>query len=149
MNKEQKIASLANAMTCKTRDDGTEFYCFTDEAPQELRDLFLEHYTIRDVDYETFSDACRVIEEVYGEHTDKDGRFNDIDIEEAIYERSGDRASVYTSERLGYLNMWNEYEVSDIMSEYSAKSIANACAIWYDKQVEEQAMIIKNWIEEA
>lgn len=146
MNKAQKIVSLANAMTCKTRDDGTEFYCFTDEAPQELRNLFLEHYTIRDVDYETFSDACRVVEEVYGETNNLvDGEDG---IEDAIYERSVDRASVYTGARLGYLNVWNESEVSEIMKD-GYESIADACAVWYDRQVEAQAMIIKNWIEEA
>ena len=43
MNKEQKIISLANAMEVKERADKTEFTCFSDNAPEELKAIFLRN----------------------------------------------------------------------------------------------------------
>lgn len=48
MNKDEKLAVLPDMMTRSTRntgtrDDGEKYYHFTDTAPEELKDLFLEH----------------------------------------------------------------------------------------------------------
>ena len=71
---------------------------------------------------------------------------NDAIIDE-ICEASGDSASYYNIDRLGYLNVNNEDDIADIMHEYGERSISVACAIWYDRQVEHGALIIRDWVE--
>lgn len=145
MNKNEKIASLSTAMTTSVRRDNPEetFHHFTDEAPKELRDLYLEHYEIEDIDYETFSRACDIVSEIY---TDKPDITQDA-ADEKIYEIAGyGTASVYTSTRLSYLDVNNEGDISDLMSEYGLTSIADACAAWYDRQVEQAAILINDWL---
>lgn len=73
-------------------------------------------------------------------------KVSDNEVTDEIYEGASDSASVYTNERLAYLNNQNESDISDVMSEYGEHSIANACAIWYDRQVEQAAIIIKDWV---
>lgn len=145
MTKKEKIIALNTAMQTKVRGESGEretFQCFNDEAPEELKMLFMKHYEVRDLDYETFSQACDLVHDMYIDQPDASGN----DAEEAIYERSSDSADIYTSERLAYLKNWNEDEVVDIMSEYGERSISTACAIWYDKQVEQAAIIINEWV---
>lgn len=150
MTKKEKIKSLAIAMTRSSRKDDPEeeFYHFTDTAPEELKDKFLEHFEVRDTHYEIFSKACDIMAEIYGKEHKVSGKMLQEVIEGNIYDRSADSASVSTTDRLGYLDMWNEEEVSQIMREYGEYSIATACAIWYDKQVEQACFIIKDWIEQ-
>ncbi len=133
-------------MTSSKRDDGTVFNHFSDTAPEELENLFLEHYEVRDMDYEIFGQALDIVSEVYSRERTTTMDKEDDKITEEIYEASSEQASVYTSDRLEYLNMWNEDEISEIMREYSEHSIATACAIWYDKQIGQAAIIIKDWI---
>lgn len=144
MEKKEKIAVLGKCMTRSTRDDGTTFYHFTDEAPEELKKLYLEHYDVRDIDYETFSRACDLVSDCYNDNEqEKDG----LDfVTDMIYERASDSASVMTYDRLQYLDNWNESDISEIMREYDMRSIADACAVWYDRQVEQAAIIISEWI---
>ncbi len=147
MTKQEKIAALSGAMEQRKRDEGEEFYCFSNTAPRELTDLFLEHYEVRDVDYEIFSRACDIVSEAYAEYADiGDGKNEEDYIEQQIYECANDSANVYTAVRLGYLNIWNEDEISELMNETGETSISIACAIWYDRQVEQAAVIINEWI---
>lgn len=150
MDKRTKISALKTAMTNSKRDDGTEFYHFADgdesthEEIKELKDLYLEHYEVRDLDYQIFSEACDMLTEIYNdEEQEKDG--SDFTIDQ-IYERSSDSASVYTDMRLSYLSMWNEDEISDTMRNTGTHSIADACAIWYDSQLEQAALVINEWV---
>jgi hypothetical protein len=148
MTKQEKIAALDKAMTQSKRGEKEDetFYHFTDDAPKELISLYLEHYEVRDVDHEIFSRACDIVSEVFGrERTTTLDKEDDV-ITDEIYEAASDSASVYTAERLGYLNIWNEEEIGQTMSEYDEKSIATACAIWYDRQVEQAAVLIKDWV---
>jgi hypothetical protein len=148
MNKQEKIISLETAMTRSRRDEkneDSEFYHFTDDAPRELVDLYLKDYEVRDVDYESFSDAIDVVIEV---HNNLDDELTDDEIVERIYEMSSDSASVYTQTRIEYLNIWNQYEISETMREYSLDDISTACAVWYDRQVEQMAIIINDWVNE-
>lgn len=143
MTKEEKIAGLSKFMTRSKRDaegerEGEEFYHFTDEAPEELKDIFLEHYNVKDIDYETFSRALDIVSEIYADGAD--------DVVDEIYQRAPDSASVYNGARLAYLDAWNEEEISQLMREYGEHSIATACALWYDKQVENASCIIDGWI---
>ena len=146
MTKEQKIKALETAMTQSERDGNKDdtFYHFLDNAPEELKDLYLEHYNVRDLDYQIFSEACDLVSECYHDNDANNDGANFV--EDMIYERASDKASVYTADRLAYLSMHNEDEVSEIMREYSEPSIATACAIWYDKQVEQASIIIHQWI---
>lgn len=142
MPKKEKVAALAKAMTTSKRKDEEEvFYHFADEAPKELVDLYLEHYEVRDIDYQIFSDACDIVEAVYSENEG----IGDEEARDEIQERSGDQASVYTSTQLSYLNIWNQSDIAEIVREVEG-DIGNACAIWYDRQVEEAALIINDWV---
>lgn len=154
LTKKAKIDLLGKAMTTNVRSEDAEgvetYYVFTDDCPKALKNIFLEHYDINDVDYEIFDRAIDLVKEVFDEPGntvtgDSDEERND-QLSDAIYERSPDSASPYTAKRLGYLTIRNEEEISQIMREYSEPSIATACAIWYDKQVEEAAILIKDWI---
>lgn len=152
MTKQEKIAAIDKAMTTSKRDDGEVFNHFTDDAPRELTDLYLQHWEVKDVDYETFSRACDIVSEAYADHegddTGKDGQeaSTDDEITDAIYERASDSASIMTYDRLQYLDNWNEGEIGEIMHEYGLRSVAEGAAIWYDRQVEQMAIIIKDWV---
>lgn len=143
MNKEEKIKALATAMTTSKRaGEDDSFYHFSATAPEELKDLYLEHYrTLRDIDYETFSRACDIVSEIYTEKPD----ISDDDATDDIYERASDSANPYTSVALSYLNSWNQEEIGETAREIES-DIATACMYWYDKQVEQAAIIINEWI---
>ena len=125
MTKEEKIASLSSAMTTSVRKDNPKdtFYHFTDTAPEELRNLYIEHYAVKDIDYETFSRACGIVSEIYA---DKPDITQDAATDE-ICERASDSGSVYTYQRLQYLDASNESDISDLIREYGLTSIAEAC----------------------
>lgn len=142
MDKKEKIGSLSGCLITGTRGNGDEFLHFTDLAPQELKDVFLDNFEVHDLNYEIFSQSCDIIGEIYEEMP----RADDEKIIDEIYERSHDRASYYTHDRLGYLTVSNEEEISDLLREYDEPSISVACAIWYDRQVEQASMLIKDWI---
>lgn len=138
MTKQQKqrFEEINNAMTIKTRDDKTEFYCFSDKASETLKNLFLEHYEVRDLDYQIFSKACDYISERELSEILSDD-FELID---------GEFASYYYDERLSYLNIWNDEEISDYFKNYSCDSISMACAYWFDNQVNDAIYIIRDYI---
>lgn len=151
LTKVQKIATLSKAMTRSERDDKTEFYHFTDNAPEELKDLYLEHYEVRNIDYETFSSACDMLSDIYYDYVEENTEHNEAlakseIIIDQIYERSADSASVYTADRLSYLNIWNQDEISDYIKNGIAEDIQTACAIWYDAQVEQASLLINEWV---
>jgi hypothetical protein len=150
MTKSQKINALAKAMRQSVRGaakdgmldpEGEKYYHFTDEAPKELQDIFIEHYEVRDVDYETFSAACDIVFDIYT----SEPTISKEEAEDDIYESASDSASVYTGERLSYLNVWNQDEVAEIVREHEC-DIATGAAIWYDKQVEQEAILINEWV---
>lgn len=149
MTKQEKTAGLGKYITTSKRDDETVFNHFSDSAPEELKDLFLEHYNVKDLDYEIFGRALDIVDEVYGRKPERSLEGSDDEIVEEIYEAASDSASVYTHDRLAYLDNQNEDEISQKMREYGEHSIATACAIWYDSQVEQAAIIIKDWIDAA
>lgn len=150
MNKTQKIELLSKAFTNKKVEDARESIVIINEAlskedQEKVRDniVFAIHEEIGDgsfeIAYEVANSACDIMAEIYEDESIKD-------IDEAIYEQAGESANVYTAIRLSYLNIWNEEDISDYMKEYGETSISTACAIWYDKQVENACFIIKNWI---
>lgn len=147
MTTQEKIKALECAMTVSKRKDDTEYTHFTDEVPQELKDLFLEHYEVRDTDYKVFNRACDIVVEIYGEQSEEQHAHHvDQDINNGIYEKSNDSASVYTADRLALLDNWNQEDITQNVRDLGV-DIADACAIWYDKEVENACFIIKEWVE--
>jgi len=142
MTKKEKIESLESAMTHSMRDDGVRFYHFASDAPATLQRVYLDHYEVRDLDYQIFNEACDIVSEIYESDPTQE------EAEQEIYEQASDTASIYTEDRLAYLNVFNEEDISDTMREYGIRSIADACAIWYDRQVEQAAILINEWINE-
>ncbi len=144
MTKQEKVATVAKLMTTSIRNDGTEFrhFAFNDERDAELRALFLEHYSVQDIDYQIWSNACDIVAEACEDAQDT----TSDKVEDHIYELAADSASMYTSDRLAYLSPMNEDEISETMREYGMHSIADACAAWYDRQCEQAAIIILGWV---
>lgn len=132
MTKKQKLASLETAMQRKERKDETKFTCFSDSAPKELVDLFLEHFEVRDTDYEIFSDAC----DVFSTYTIKE-------IEDEQH-RESEFASAYTWDLLGYLDNWNNDEIAGIIREFDCECVSTGCAIWYDRHVIDTVDLLLN-----
>lgn len=142
MNTPQlKIDALEKSMKRSKRDDKTEFYHFTDTAPKELKDLFLEHYEVRDLDYEIFSTAIDTFIEAWNNNEDSPTLLDDY-----IDENYNDFSSPYNADRLAYLNVWNDSEIAEISKNYSCESVSLACAIWYDEQVKGAIRIISDWV---
>lgn len=146
MTKSEKLASLKDAMKVSKRQmegvsNGESFYHFTDSAPEELKEIYLSNYEVRDIDYETFSMAIDFIADKYADAPEEshDG------MEIVIFERDEEFASVYTGMRLSYLNVWNQDEISAMVKENDC-TIEAACALWYDKQVETAALLINDWV---
>lgn len=131
--------AMTQSVRGKTKDgqadpDGEVFNHFTDTAPQELRDLFLENFEVKDLDYAIFSRACDAVAET---------SLDDL----ADYEFEGEFASVYTFDRLQYLDNNNQSEISEFVQNYKV-DIATACAIWYDEQVNRACGLIRDYILE-
>lgn len=143
MTKQEKIAAIGAAMTTSKRayEPHDAFYHFTYSAPRELIELYLKHWEVRDLDYETFSRACDIVSEIYAEKPE----ITQDDATDDIYERASDSANVYNDVRLGYLTIWNQDEIGDYVRDLHC-DVATAAAYWYDKQVEQQAIIINDWI---
>lgn len=53
---------------------------------------------------------------------------------------------MYTYDRIGYLTANNEDEIADTISELGLSVISEACAAWYDRQVYDAALAVKNWV---
>lgn len=138
MTTKEKIFKLQNTMQVRKRLDSTEFTCFSDTAPEELKDLFLEHYEVRDLDYIIFSKAIDVIVE-----TAEEGEDDLQNIIEQV-QNTNDFASPYNTDRLAYLNIFNDDEITGVFKEYECMSVSQACAIWYDDQVHAAVEIIIN-----
>ena len=93
-----------------------------------------------ELDYSIMNDACNYVSEL--EHKDlADPNWDYLD-----HMDMGEFASVYTADRLSYLNIHNQDEVSQIMREYSLDDIQTACAVWYDRQVERAIGLLIEWL---
>ena len=135
-----KIALLEKAMEVKTRADGTEFTCFSDTAPEDLKDLFLEHYNVRDLDYKIFSNAIDIYIEAWNNNEGSPTL-----LMEYIQDNYNDIGSVYTSDRLEYIDAWNQDEISEFVQNYKC-DIPTGCAMWYDEQVQTAISSIHGYV---
>ena len=132
MNKTTKkdYAVLVDCIEQRTRPNGDIFYCIKDNTLENVSKivkdvLFDNDYSDLDLSYEIMNTALNVLSDV---------EFKDLEAFD-MYEYEGDLASIYTIDRLNYLNTWNEGEISDLVKEHSMM-ISEACAYWYAQQVE-------------
>lgn len=88
-----------------------------------------------DLSYEIMAKACDVVSQQDIEELAGDDGF---------YE--AEEASVYTAERLSYLNIHNQQDISDKMKEYDCEDIQTACAYWYDEQVRSACEQLRDYI---
>lgn len=132
MISKEKFEVLCNSIELKKRDNGQEFYCRKDDLPKDIENA------VRDVVFK-IDENCHELDLAYKILNNAIGDLCEVDYEDLEnFEPTEDYpeyASVYTAERLSYLNAYNQYEIAEKLKEYSCDDIATACAIWYDEQV--------------
>lgn len=129
---------LDGAMLGNTRDNGDEYFYFSDTVDENLRELYRKNYSIRDLDYQIFNNAINTIIEAYAYCKNKK------DLGEYIQENYNEHASIMTYDRLQYLNNYNDDEVARFMRQYDLDTVSSACAFWYDEQVNNAISLIIN-----
>lgn len=139
MTTKQKIKNIELAMETRYRDknkkDETAFHCISDNCEPELKKVLMSIIYDENIggqnnlSYDICYDACAFFDDI----TDK--YYNNDDINGDEYINEYEPSSIYTYDRLQYLNNNNQQEISDVMKEYSIDDIATACAIWYDNMV--------------
>lgn len=146
MTTTQKIKALENAMFQGTRDNGNKYYYFTENAKEKIKDIYckLTDNSLNDLDYEIFYKAINTVVEAYNNI----GNDNIERLQEYVQDNYNDFASVYTNDRLTYLNIHNESEIVDILKDFSCDSISTACAIWYDRQIQNACSVIIDYLNE-
>lgn len=82
-----------------------------------------EEWAETDKAYEIVSQAVDIVVEWYDEDT------------------SIESASVYTRERLDYLTIYNQDDITNIVKKYNC-DIATACAYWYDERVRQAVNLL-------
>jgi hypothetical protein len=153
MTKKQKFEEVIHAMRYtgdgKENSERAEIYLIDDKLSKEsevrailMRNIWDDRIGgAEDLSYEICARACGLI----ADNTDGDDLENtDIGNDDIFYDM--ECASVYTAERLGYLNIWNESEISDKMKELGIESIQTACAVWYDDMVRSVALELRDYI---
>jgi hypothetical protein len=137
MTPQEKYDAIVNAYTTiSVPSPETERIIISDKTPEEVRDFLVKaQHDVVDIfnlSYTIADSAASILSEIEQEDVfDYQGYDMGGDLDEAC----SDVASVYTSERLSWLCVANESEISDLMSELEIKSISDACAVWYDQKV--------------
>ena len=138
MTKQQKHDEVSNAMDV-IKDKENPIYIIKDNCNKEIKDLLLkiiydDNIGGKNLGYELCYRAIGIIE---NQSIDELDDLRDLDIDEA---------SPYTSNRLGYLNIFTEGEISEIINEYNC-GIGDACAIWYNNMVQDVMMMLVDFIQ--
>lgn len=124
MTNIEKYNQIANAF--KIHGD-KEIYVFSDEVNDEVKkmiqNIMYDNIENFDLAYEVAGKACEYIANTPLEK-----------LQEAnTYE--AEHASVYTATRLSYLNVQNQYDITEVLKECEC-DIQEACAIWFDRAVQ-------------
>ena len=155
MNKKQKIEAIENAYIFTgenpetkglSKDFKKNIYLLNEKLSNEshdaIFDLQMKFKNNNDIDfdlsYEIMAQACNVIAE--------NPNIKEEDIQEAI---NNNFSSIYTADRLAYLTINNQQEISDLMKEYEAENISDACAYWYDNQVQSAISLLIEFINKT
>ena len=88
------------------------------------------------MDYEIFNTAIDTIVEAYNDCKNKK------ELQEYIQDNYNDYASVYTYDRLQYLNNSNDSDIAEYIRNYALNDVSTACAIWYSEQVNNAISLI-------
>lgn len=149
MKLNKKIyTELQKAIKSGTRDGSkkTYYYCNDDILSKNVSE-FVHNLAIEvnenchdlDLSYEIINDAFSTLWDI--EY--KDFTYDNVDGNYTEF------ASVYNQDRLDYLKIWNESDISAIMQEFSSDSISTAAAIWYDQQVTSVLSKLLDWKNNA
>jgi len=146
MELTKKLELLENAYTYDKEKEqyfsNTELY--TELEPIKKIQFEMDEGVKFELGYEIMNDACNYITENI---TIENLQNPDFDFREDTEANLTEFASIYTQTRLEYLNQWNQDEITDILKDYSC-DIQTACAIWYDRQVEEAITKLIEWLQE-
>lgn len=137
---QKTYKTLLDSVDKKERNEGKgDFYSYikTEDIPSDIKDFLINLiYSDDGIDcgdnnlaYNILYDATAFM----SEYTLKE--FLKLDIYDAMIKT--EQASIYNGDRLGYLNINNEYDIKNILEEYQCESINQACAIYYDGKVKE------------
>ena len=130
---KKDFKELVDCLETRKRDSGEEFICRKDGTSEKITDI------VHDVMYENTNNNFDLDYEIMDKALMFLSEFELKEIEESrdkVDERSyeNEYASVYTGQRLSYLNNGNEPEIYDKQKEYES-DIQTACAVWFDDQV--------------
>lgn len=128
MNSSTKLQHIRNAFTTITTHDNTERIVLRDESEitPEIRTHLLD--VLRNVSENVgdFELAYDIVSRATNELPRTLKELDDLDPYNIEY------ASVYTRDRLDYLTIHNQEEITELVHESTDRDIATACAIWYD-----------------
>lgn len=89
-----------------------------------------------DLSYEICAQACEAVSDF---HSNEDYE----ELQDYLCD-NGDFASYLIFDRLAYLNIGNQDEVTEILKENNC-NIEEASAIWYDQKISEVATFLDDW----
>ncbi len=146
MTKKEKYNAVSEAMRYtgdgKENNERAEVYLIKDTCAPEVKDILMRNIYdnniggSQDLGYAICADACALISEASLEELKEDS-------EDSYYENES--ASIYTDERLKYLNSNNQDEITEKVKEYAC-DIQTACAVWYDDMVRSVALELRDFI---
>jgi len=143
MNTRQKIELLPKLYTTTKRGEN-DIYILSDNIDEETRDTMQTMQRALDVSfdlsYEIMAKACDIYAEAYANNEDSPTM-----LMEYIEENYRDYASVYTYERLSWLDNNNQSDITDIVIDHGC-DIADACAKWYESKVYAVCWHLDEWI---
>jgi hypothetical protein len=147
MNTKERYDAICDAMTTKERGNDT-IYVYREDLNEDVRDELMriqrESGNSFEISYDIMASACAIINDKTLDGSGRDSLIDEDMLD--LYADADGTASVYTSTRLEYLSPNNESEISDLMADESITSIAEACAIWYERQVESYARQLRDYI---
>lgn len=139
MNKKQlkRLNLIIDSIDSSKRDNDQVFYFIKPDTQKDIKDFLLEIVYNQnvggssDLSYEIIASAVDLLDE------------DTIETEEDYIDN--DSASVYTYDRLQYLNINNQDEITEVLKEFET-DIQNACAYWYDGEVKNVYYQLKDYI---
>lgn len=133
MISQSTLRAYRDTFTTTTRSDETTVTILRDNLPDDIRAHLLdilhdakEKSGNIDLAYDIVRDACDLLPDTI----EALATFDPYDI-------TVECASVYAYQRLEYLNPNNQYDITEVLKETNATDIATACAIFYDRIVQE------------
>lgn len=147
---KKTYTTLLDAMDRKERNEGKgDYYSYIQTEDKDIKDFLINLVYSDDgiatgdnnLNYDVLYDAIAYM----GNFTLSE--FKKLDVVDTIQSNMGDGfASVYTYDRLQYLNINNEYEIMHALQEYSCRSISEACAVFYDQSVTDTVYMLQQYV---